>query len=126
VIQAVTLDAGALIAIERRDPRAAALLHRAVEQGASILIPAAVVAHVWRDGARNARLARLVVAHETTVVPFDLAVAKAVRALRGRRGKRDVVDALVVVCAAEHRTPVVTSDPDDLLALDPTLNVFGL
>lgn len=41
--QAVVLDAGALIAFERGDPRLRALFREAVRVGARLVIPAAVV-----------------------------------------------------------------------------------
>jgi len=41
--------------------------------------------------------------------------------LCGLARTRDVVDASVVVAARSHQCAVVTGDPDDLLALDPTL-----
>jgi hypothetical protein len=45
-----------------------------------------------------------------------------VGALLGETGTGDVVDAAVVVCARElDRSPVVTSDPQDLRKLDPEL-----
>ncbi len=39
-------------------------------------------------------------------------------------GTSDVVDAHVVVCARRSAQRVVTSDPDDLARLDPTLEVI--
>ena len=55
----VTLDAGALVAFDKGDRRVAAMLLRAVETKTSVAVPAGVVGQVWRDGRRQARLARL-------------------------------------------------------------------
>jgi hypothetical protein len=46
-VAGVTLDTGALIAIERGDPRLHALLDEAAAIGADLAVPAAVVAQAW-------------------------------------------------------------------------------
>jgi hypothetical protein len=38
-------------------------------------------------------------------------------------GTSDPIDAHVVLLAREREWPVITSDPDDLRALDPTLRI---
>ena len=55
----VVLDAGALIAFERNDRKVRTLIELAVTHGRTLHVPAGVVAQVWRDGARQARLSRL-------------------------------------------------------------------
>jgi len=52
-------------------PRKRALVERVKKGGTKILVPAGVVAEVWRDGARQARIAKLLAAPETEVVPLD-------------------------------------------------------
>src|SRR5512139_3185766 len=59
VMAGLTLDAGALIALERNDRRIVALLARARHHGWALVVPEGVVGQVWRDGKRQARLARL-------------------------------------------------------------------
>lgn len=49
--------------------------------------------------------------------------ARAAGGLCGATGTRDVIDASVVIVARATRDDVLTGDPDDLLALDPTLRV---
>lgn len=123
-MKGVTLDTGALIALERGDPRMTALLARVASiPGAVVSIPAGVVGQAWRDGQRQARLARLLGARETVVAPLDEPTAKAAGALLGRTGMSDVIDASVVLCAAERGQAVVTADPDDLRRLAPGLKV---
>ena len=64
----VTLDAGALIALDRDDRRVVALLARAQETSAHVTIPATALAQAVRNPARQARLARLVRQPATHVV----------------------------------------------------------
>ncbi|MDQ3037482.1 MAG: hypothetical protein M3Y87_34125 [Myxococcota bacterium] len=54
-----TLDAGALIAFERGDRRMVLIVARARERKALLVVPSGVVGQVWRDGRRQAVLARL-------------------------------------------------------------------
>lgn len=111
------LDAGALIAYERGDRRLRALVRLAEAGDAAMWTSAAVVAQVWRDGARQARLARLLGAGVVHEVALDAIAARTVGELCGRRGGKDVVDAHVVTLAAPSTRRAVTSDPDDLAAL---------
>ena len=122
----LTLDAGALIGRARRAARVVELLRAARDQQLDIRVPAAVVAQVWRGGPRAAPLARLLRASDVSVVGLTAPRARAVGQLLGLRGLADVVDASVVVCAREHSDAVVTSDPDDLRRLDPTLRLVAL
>lgn len=120
----MTLDAGALIAFERGDQRIRALVQEARATGASLGVPAAVLAQVWRDGARQARLAALVGSRTVEVVVLDTVAAKAVGRLCGLTGTADVVDASVVLAARARSDRVVTSDPADLAAIDPGLELL--
>jgi hypothetical protein len=74
-----------------------------------------VVWQVWRDGARQARLARLLRGCEVESV--DEPIARAAGQLLGRSRTADGVDAVVVLCAARRGGVVYTSDPDDLTHL---------
>lgn len=121
----LTLDAGALLGLEKGSARARGVLEEATRPRA-LRIPAAVLAQVWRSGSRQAPLSRLLAAEGTEVVALDAAAAKAVGRLLAATGQRDVVDASVVVCAWQHEDVVVTSDPDDLRRLDPTLRLVAL
>ena len=122
----VTLDTGALIAIERGDPRLQALLDEAHAAGADLAVPAGVVAQAWRGGSRQARLARFLRLATVTVVPLDEAEARAAGALCGHAGTIDVVDASVVVCARDRDHAVLSSNPEDLATLDPALRIVAL
>ena len=119
-----TLDAGALLALERADERVRALLRPAVQQGWELHIVAGVVAQTWRGGPRLARLARLLAASEVSVPPLDEVMARAVGVLCGRSGHADIVDVHVALHAREHGHAVVTSDPNDIALVDPSLTVI--
>lgn len=119
----VTLDAGALIALDRDDRRVVALLARAQETSARVTIPATALAQAVRNPARQARLARLVRQPATDVVALDRVDATSVGRLLATSGTADVVDAHVVLCARRTGQAVATSDPDDLHQLDPTLTL---
>lgn len=123
VTAGVTLDAGALIAVDRDDRRVIALLARARETGARLTVPAPALAQAIRRPERQVRLARLVRQPTTDVVSLDRVDATNVGRLLAASGTADVVDAHVVVCARRAGQRVVTSDADDLLALDPALRV---
>ena len=113
------LDAGALIAIDRNDRGVSAMLRVVLDDGDEVQVPAGVIAQTWRDGARQANLARTLQRCEE--VPLDSTVARAAGLLCGRAGTPDVIDASVAVAAAtaalSDTVAVLTSDPDDLAAL---------
>ncbi len=119
-----TLDSGALIAFERSQRDVVALVSRALAADVRLAVPAGVVAQVWRDGSRQARLARLLASNVVEVVPLDDHGARAVGQLLGISATSDVVDGSVVWCARQRGHAVVTSDPDDILAIDNTLRVM--
>ncbi len=122
----IVLDSGALIALESRRSVITAILKRAVDTDAAIHIPAAVLAQVWRDARRQTRLSVLIKDHRVRVIAFDQSVALAVGYLCGRKGTADVVEASVAIEAQRAKAVVVTTDPDDLRALDPALEIFAI
>jgi len=123
VSNGVTLDAGPLIQLDRNDRRVAVLLARADQNGDRVIVPGSALAQAIRDPARQARLARLLRQPLTEVVALDRVDATGVGRLLAVSGTSDIADAHVVVCARRSNTSVVTSDPDDLRALDPTLKL---
>jgi PIN domain len=122
----MTMDAGALIAVDRNERRVLVLLVRARETGSRVTVPASALAQAVRRPERQARLARLLRQPTTDVVPLDRVDATNVGRLLAASGTSDVVDAHVVICARRARQQAVTSDPDDLRALDPTLRVVTI
>lgn len=120
-MKGATLDAGALIALERGSGFMRSLALNAIEEGVALAIPAGALAQAWRGSGRQARIARLLRASVTQVVALDHRAALAIGSVCGRTGVADVVDVSVVLCARERDHRIVTSDPDDLHAIDPTL-----
>lgn len=122
----ITLDAGGLIAVDRNDRRITVLLARVSETRARVTIPASALAQAIRRPERQVRLARLLRQPTTDVVDLDRVDATNVGRLLAGSGTADIVDAHVVVCARRAHERVVTSDPDDLRRLDPTLEVLAV
>ena len=120
----VTLDAGALIAVERAGRDMAVLVEHAEQRGQHLLVPAGVLAQVWRDGRQQVRLATLLRAPFCTVVPLDARMARLSGHLCAATGTSDIVDASVVVLARERGHRIITSDPGDLRRLDPNLQLI--
>ena len=114
----LTLDAGALIAIERNDRLVTVLVWEALKMAVPVAIPTGVVAQVWRDGIRQARLARVLNNEAVEIVVLDEVVARQSGMLCGVTGTADIVDASVVLCAMTRGHRIATSDPDDLRRLD--------
>ena len=88
-----------------------------------LVIPAPVVSQAWRDGSRQVALARLLKMDIVEVPPLDEARCRSIGALCGRSRTNDVVDAMVALTARRENAVVISSDPDDLHALDPQLTV---
>ncbi|MDQ3038103.1 MAG: hypothetical protein M3Y87_37270 [Myxococcota bacterium] len=98
----IVLDAGALIALERRDRRMLALLAELVSARVPAHVPAGVVAQVWRGSPRQHAVVRLLSTEAVRVHPLTEAMAYRVGLLLASSG---------------------TSDPDDLARLDPKLDL---
>lgn len=122
----VTLDAGALIALDRDDRRVVVLLARAAETNSPVTVPASALSQAIRRPDRQVRLARLIRQPTTDVVPLDRVEATNVGRLLAASGTSDVVDAHVVICARRSEQQVVTSDPHDLRLLDPEIRLIAL
>lgn len=122
----LTLDAGALIAIDRGERPVLLLLARARETGDVITVPATALAQALRSPARQVRLVRFCRQPSTDLVALDGPDATAVGLLLARSGTADVVDAHVVVCARRVQQAVVTSDVHDIARLAPDLITFAV
>lgn len=116
----LVLDAGALLAIDRRNRRVGALLRLAQQERIEVRTSPAAVAQVWRHGARQAQLVRILAG--MAAPPLDLDTGKRLGLLLGATDSCDVVDAHVasLVRAGDR---VLTSDPDDLRHLLDALSV---
>lgn len=120
------LDSGALIALERRDPRMVALLEEAVNQRIAIYVPAGAVAQVWRASARQHALARLLASNVVRVEDLSASVALAVGSLLASSGTADVIDAHVALVARRVGGTVITSDPEDIAAIAPSVGIQAI
>ena len=109
------LDAGVLIAVDRGERAAQSFLSASMEVGEVLRTTAPVVAQVWRDGSRQARLAGFLKTVETH--DFHLADARMVGGLLRRSGTSDVVDAHVVALALRIQDSIATADETDFSLL---------
>ena len=111
----LVLDAGALVAVERSHPKVLALLKAEIRAGRPPLTHGGVIGQVWRGGAgRQASLAAILAGVD--VAPLDDHLGRRAGVLLGRAGASDVVDAALVLLAADD-DQILTSDPDDLRPL---------
>ena len=108
------LDAGALVGVERRDRRIGALLRVLQRDGVDVRSSAGAVAQVWRDGRRQANLARLLAGVD--IAQLDELAARKVGELLKASGSEDIVDAHVALLA-RPQDAVLTSDDVDIKAL---------
>jgi len=120
----ITLDTGALIALDRGDKRMIALLHQAVAQGCAFRVPSAVLGQAWRDGRVQVTLARFLRSTEVEIISLDEQLARACGELFGAAKTSDIIDASVVILARARQDPIVTSDPHDLRRLDPAARII--
>ena len=108
---AIVLDAGGLIAIDNNDRRVGALLKIAHRERIPVRTSAAVVAQAWRDGARQANLARTLAG--INIVRVDTVVGRRIGELLARSGTADVVDGHVALLT-DPGDIVITSDRSDI------------
>jgi len=112
-------DAGLLIAAERSLREVWAEHRVRLELGIVPLIPAPVLAQVSRSS-RQVQLRRFLRGCE--IAPFAADQAHAVGALLAAAGAEDVVDAHVVLLAAQSGATVLTSDAAELSCLSDQLS----
>lgn len=127
----VTLDTGALIAMERKKLRGMMLLKAAKEHRAQLFAITPVVAEWWRGRSEVRDQIKIAV----TLVPFPVSAAEAAGVVLGKMrsaGERAklCVDAMVMAFAATHGGALIyTSDVDDMLRLThyfPDVRVLGI
>jgi hypothetical protein len=110
----LVLDAGALLAVERGDRDMIALIKRERIAGRIPLTHGGVVGQVWRGGARQALLARLLPGLD--VRPLGEALGRRAGQLLARTKTTDVIDAAIALLASDG-DELVTSDPKDMRRL---------
>ena len=108
----LVLDSGALIALERNDRAMWRRLKAACLNGDVPISHGGVLGQAWRgQGSRQALLAAALKAVD--VRPLDEALGRAAGELLARARRSDVIDAALVLLAADGDL-IVTSDPHDL------------
>jgi hypothetical protein len=113
------LDSGALIALERNDRAMWRRLKAAQLAGGVPLSHGGILGQAWRGrGPRQALLARAL--EGIDVRPLDAPLGRAAGELLARSGSSDVIDAALVLLAADE-DHIVTSDPEDIEPLAATL-----
>jgi hypothetical protein len=124
-VSSLVLDAGALIALDRNDREAWAILRVASDDGELIQVPAGAIAQAWRDGRRQVLLTRAL--RHCEEVSLDGALARAAGHLCGQSKTADIVDASVVLAAAglarRGAVSILTSDTGDIEHLIATLRI---
>jgi len=105
------LDAGAFVAVEKRDRRVGAMLRVLQQRRVPLWTSAAVVAQVWRNGSKHALLSKVLAG--VGVRALAAGDDKRTGELLALAGTSDVIDAHVSL-AVEAGDHVLTSDPDDL------------
>ena len=117
----LVLDAGVLIAHERGDRSPAAWLDRAAREGVDIAVAAPTITEVWRDGSRQARLARLL--NVCRIIDCDRQLARSGGEIMARASSRATLDAIVVAAAVLVGGAVLTDDLSDLRSLGAAAGV---
>lgn len=109
----LTLDTGALIALERRSRRMLIAIDVAFTRDMEVTVPAPVVVEWWRG--QRGRSAKLLDAFRVEPLSDALArvAGKALAEMSGKRGP-SVTDAVVMASAALRGDLVYTADIDDL------------
>ncbi len=108
----VVLDAGALLALDKGDREINRRLYQI--RGSGVRTSCAVVAQVWRDGARQARLALALKGID--VLPLDQEADRCVGELLRHAGMADVVDGHIAWLTRAGDS-VITSDVGDISRL---------
>ena len=118
----MTLDSGALLAVERGDTRVRGFIEAAMHRRWEIFVPTPVLTEVWRGGRRQREMALLLA--RCMLEPLDERLARQAGELMGRTGTDDPVDAIVAQSAARRGDVVLTSDPHDLQPLADDLGTI--
>jgi hypothetical protein len=117
---AIILDAGAFVAVDRDDRRVLAMLRVAQKERSPLRSSGAVVAQVWRHGARQVRLATILAGVD--IAPLDGPTGRTTGELLRSAGTSDVVDGHIAVLV-ERGDSVLTSDRTDIERLLSTRRI---
>lgn len=107
-----TFDTGMLVALDRNEREAWVVLRRLVNRGEVPTVPTVVTAQAWRDGRRQAQLARALGDCRPEILSDELARQAGELCRRSRTA--DLVDAVVIESAGRRNDDVYTADTADL------------
>jgi len=113
-VSGLVLDAGALIALDREDQRMLRRLWRTRQEGEPVRTNPMALAQVWRDGKRQATLARAL--HDIEVKSITEEDGRRAGELLAATETREPIDASVAQLA-QAADQLYTSDPGDLRKL---------
>ncbi|MCP4962728.1 MAG: type II toxin-antitoxin system VapC family toxin [Actinomycetia bacterium] len=111
------LDTGFLVSIDRSERAAHTFLAAVARSKTTLHTTEPVVAQVWRNGSRQARLSAFL--KTITIHPLD--DGRPVGRLLAQTGTSDVVDAHLVIAAVRLGHDILTGDPGDLATLSTVL-----
>jgi hypothetical protein len=120
-LSGVVFDTGALISLDKGVREVVVLVAEARRTHDTVTVPAGCIAQAWRRPARQARLAALLRLPNVDVIGLDETEARRIGLLLSATRTRDVVDAHVAICAHRLNQVVLTSDPDDIARLAPSV-----
>ena len=109
----ITLDTGAIIALEKGKRRILSVVSVAIEHDIPVFIPATALAEFWREPSKAMRS----LLADCTVLPMTSREAEALGTVLGRLGRRagpPFVDASVALFAALYAPVLYTADPEDM------------
>lgn len=109
----LTLDSGALIAVEARRLRMKRILAAARTLMVPITVPTVVVAEWWRG--QKGPIAKIL--EGVIIEPLTARLARIAGEALAHTGHANAIDAIVVASAAQRGDIVYTSDLDDLQKL---------
>jgi predicted nucleic acid-binding protein len=113
-MKTLVLDAGALIGIDRGSATLRGYVLLADRGKVALSTSAAVVAQVWRGGARQARLARFLASDLVEEEALDSDASRRIGAVAAAVGCSDAIDGHVALMTLERDALVLTSDPKDI------------
>jgi predicted nucleic acid-binding protein len=119
----LTLDTGALIALEADRLAMRKVFYAALAEDLLITVPAVVVAEWWRAGRREKERSKLL--RSLHVEALEKHVAMAAGIALGLVSKSTTIDALVMASAALRGDTVYTADVGDLERLRAGVPGFG-
>lgn len=109
----LTLDTGALLALEKRRQRMRKVIDVATRDAVPITVPVVVLAEWWRGRSDLRDLIRRMVTIEPMQETLALVAGEALATVRGAT----LADAVVMASAAQRGDIVYTSDVSDFLRL---------